>query len=296
MNISRLRINCASLGALTSSAQGNNPPSDKEWKDFFNYINREKDKLSDRMISEIKNVVYKQVSYDHNKLSDTVKKELCKIYAYEIYGKGSVNAGGTKPLTMDKGRLAEPDAIQMLSRLDGQEYVKNEKLIGNRWFKGIPDIINWKEKKVASLVKDIKVSYDLPSFLMLFNEPCDKGNSWQMTGYLDILQLDEGEICHCLVNMPEAMMQTEVDRVMNRCKEMDMEQTEIEMKLLELKMNMMYDEIPEELRVVRYKVTKNTIRLNEAKARVRLARKWLAELNNEFQKPLTLLNQQESNS
>lgn len=285
--ISYLKFNCTSLGALISTTKGNNPPTESEWKDFFNYINRTTDKLSDRQMSLTREIVMKQIEYEPDKLSETVRKELCKIYAYEFYNKSALNGGGTKPYTLDKGNLAELHSIEMLSWVDGVEYTKNEKLISNRYFKGLPDILIGKPKEYTG-VKDVKTSFDLPMFLNLLSEPISKSNSWQMTGYLDILKLTEGEVCHCLVNMPEAMIISEKERVTNRCIELGMSETEIESRISGLHGSMTYDEIPEELRVMRFTVTSNEIRIKEAKKQVKKARTWLKELHESFQKPLTL--------
>lgn len=291
MTIGRIKINCSDLGVLVANAQGNMPPTEKEWKDFFNYVAKDKEKLSERQKYIIRDVVQSQIAYDPNKLTETIKKQLAKIYAYEIYGRSKVNAGGNRPLTMDKGSLAEDDAIALLSRIDGVEYKKNEKSVHNAYLKGIPDIIVWdtENKKKAVLVKEIKVSYDMPSFLSLVNEPCEKDNSWQMTGYLDILKLDEGEVCHVLVNMPERMMQEEIERVKTKCEVLGIEEAEIEQKILSLKTNMVYDDIPEQLRVIRYKVQKNPFRSKEIKTRVMIGRDYIKRLHNNFQKALTLV-------
>lgn len=290
LNISKLKINCASISPLISRPKGNNPPTEKEWKEFFQYVSREYCDITERQKFITREIVSKAIDYDPEKLSDTVRAELCKIYSYEVYGKSALNAGGTKPFTLDKGNLAEPDAIKLLSRLDGVEYVKNQRLISNRWFKGIPDILIGKYKKYVTAVKEIKTSYDLPAFLSLLNKPCESDNIWQMTGYLDILQLDEGEICHCLVNMPESMIKDEEKRVADRCQKLNLEEAEVEKRLFQLKASMVYDEIPEELRVVRFTVTKDKVRIRMAHDRVKLARVWLKELHESFQKSINLVS------
>jgi len=302
MKLSRLKINCASLGVLIAKAQGNFPPTDKEWKDFFHFVSKDKDKLSERQKWLIREVVETQIEYDPNKLTETIKKEIAKIYAYEIYGRSKVNGGGLKPFTLDKGELAEEEGIRLLSRIDNVEYKKNTKLVSNSYFKGIPDVVLWEDtkKKKALMVKEIKISYDLPSFLALVNEPCEKDNSWQMTGYLDILKLEEGEVCHILVNMPGSMMQEEITRTKEKCQMLGLEESEIEKKLLSLKTNMVYDDIPEAMRVIRYRVTKNPLRVRELQTRVRIARDYMVRLQDSFQKPVTLVetldNQQENNT
>ena len=135
INISKLKINCTSIAALISSSQGNTPPTEKQWKDFFNTINKPVEKLTNKQMFDIKNIVMKQVDYNPDDLSETVTKEMCEIYAQEIYGKYTLSGGGLKPHALDKGNLAEDSAIDFLSKTDGVKYTKNEKVISNPYFK-----------------------------------------------------------------------------------------------------------------------------------------------------------------
>ena len=79
INISKLKINCTSIAALISSSQGNTPPTEKQWKDFFNTINKPVEKLTNKQMFDIKNIVMKQVDYNPDDLSETVTKEMCEI-------------------------------------------------------------------------------------------------------------------------------------------------------------------------------------------------------------------------
>ena len=70
VNIAKLKINCTSIAALISSSQGNNPPTEKQWKDFFNTVNKPVEKLTSKQMYDIKNIVMKQVDYSPDDLSE----------------------------------------------------------------------------------------------------------------------------------------------------------------------------------------------------------------------------------
>lgn len=288
MSIQRLKINCGSLGSLMGNAKGYEPPTDKQWKDFFNFISKEKEKLTELQKLHLKDVVHKQISYDPDKISETIRKEIIKIYAYEEYGMSPINAGGNRPYSLDKGNLAEPESIKLLSRIDGIEYKKNELLFSNRIFKGIPDIIDAKKKKSVTMVKDLKNSYDLITFLSLVGEPPNNHDVWQMQGYMDIFNLETSEIVYCLVNMPPQMAEAEKDRVILRCRQLEIPEVEIEERIAAINLSMNYDHIPEPMRIIRHTVARNELRIKDATRRAKLVKQWLKTLDANFKKSLPL--------
>jgi hypothetical protein len=268
--------------------KGNYPPTDKEMKDCFSYLSREYQELTERQRYIAREILTKAIQYDPDGISDTAKNEICEIYAYEKYGKSTISSGGSKPLSMVKGVLAEDDSIQIISRVDGVEYRKNNRVVANRYFKGVPDILIGQFRKYITGVKDIKTPYDLPEFLFLLGSAARRDDIWQMMGYLDILGLESGEICYCLSNMPQSMIDAEEERLKIRYQQLDMEEREVEKKLFTLKANMNYDEIPDEMRVIRHTVHKDGKKLREMHSRVTLARKWLNDLDEKFNDLLSL--------
>lgn len=288
MQTSRIKINCSSIGSLMSRQKGNYPPTEKEMKECFGYLSREFEELSERQRYIAREILTKTIQYDPDGISETTKKEICEIYAYEVYGKSALNGGGTKPLTLTKGILAEDESIKLLSRVDGVEYRKNSRLVANRYLKGVPDIVIGQYRKYITGVKDIKTSFDLPEFLSLVGAPPKRDHVWQMMGYLDILGLESGEICYCLTNMPDSMRQAEEERLKNNYQKMDLEEAEIERRLFAIKSSMIYDEIPDQMRVIRHKVHIDRVKTREIHSRVTLARKWLNELDSNFNDLLDL--------
>lgn len=288
--ISKLKINCTSIASLISSSQGNSSPTEKQWRDFFNLVNKPIEKLTSKQMYDIKNIVLKQIDYSPEDLSETIVKEMCQIYAQEMYGKFTLSGGGLKPHALDKGALAEDNAIAFISKIDNIKYEKNEKVISNAYFKGKPDILITVGSRLKDIVglKEVKVPYDYPSFLRLYEEPMSKQNSWQMQGYMDILKLDESELIHCLVDMPDSMIEARLDDLSERCFILGIPDEEIKQRCEFIRSNMVYDNIPDELKIIRVTVQKNSVRIKEAKARVRLARKWLLELHNKIEKNVAL--------
>lgn len=288
MNISRLKIHATDVHKIVGYGRGNTPPTDNELQDFFKYINKPIEKLTSRQQYIVREIVNKQIDYDPNGFNAGIKKTVLEMYAFQMFDKGTLSGGGTKPHTLDKGRLAEPAAIQLLSKHDGVEYIKNTKVFSNSYFRGKPDIVIYDEKNKPCGIKEIKIPYDFPSFLWLLEEPISKQDSWQMQAYMDILKLDSGEVCYCLVNMPEIMLMNKINELVDKCIELGMDNDEIGERREILISNMTYQDIPEELKVNKFSVYKDAARVKEATARVRQIRKWLKGVDELFRKPLTL--------
>lgn len=271
------------MGNSTTNAE----PTKKEIAELFNYLGREQEELSERQRFLAREIMTKAIDYEPNRLSETVKTELVKIYCFEMFGKQSVSKGNDNPLALDKGKFAESESISLLSKIDGVEYEKNTELFENRYFKGVPDIIVRKNGKVVKII-EIKTAYDMPSFIKSFysNEP--PTNIWQTMGYMDILSCKDAEIVHCLVDMPKPMIDQEVLRLQEKLFLSNTEPLLIKESEGRLVNNMTFYDIPMELRFFRRKVVFNKLSMKDAKSRVKKARVWLKDLHEKFTKSLDL--------
>lgn len=271
------------MGNSTTNAE----PTKKEIAELFNYLGREQEELSERQRFLAREIMTKAIDYEPNRLSETVKTELVKIYSFEMFGKQSVSKGNDNPLALDKGKFAESESISLLSKIDGVEYEKNTELFENKYFKGVPDIIVRKNGKVVKII-EIKTAYDMPSFIKSFysNEP--PTNIWQTMGYMDILSCKDAEIVHCLVDMPKSMIDQEILKLQEKLFISNTEPLLIKESEDRLVNNITFSDIPMELRFFRRKVVFNKLSMKDAKSRVKKARVWLKDLHEKFTKSLDL--------
>lgn len=264
------------------NAKNNIPPSPAQIKRLFGIIGRDYGELSESMKNTAREILVKYIDYEVGKPSNSILSEMILSYCYEMYGKTKISKGNDSPNELDKGTMAEDDAIFMLSKLDGIEYQKNQIIYENKWFKGVPDIVILNSKGNAIKVIDIKVSYDLPSFIMNKYKPESTNNILQLMGYMDLLNCKEGEIVHCLPNMPEQIVNLEKKRLQERYKTLELDELEIDSKLDKYISNMEYSEIPDEFRIFRRSFTKNNLTLKAVKTRVTSAKKWMKEIHHIF--------------
>ena len=276
------KLNCSQIGSLMGNAKNNIPPTPQQIKKVFNIIGRDYGELSEPMKNTAREILTKYIDFEVGKPSNAILSEMILIYCYEMYGKTKISKGNQSPTQAEKGTMAENDAISMLSKLDGVKYEKNETLYENRWLKGIPDIIVLNSNGTARKVIDIKVSYDLPSFVMNKYKPESTNNILQLMGYMDLLNCKEGEVVHCLTDMPEQIVNLEKKRLQERYKTLELDELEIDSRLDMSIANMEYSNVPDEFRIFRRKFTKNTLTLKAVKNRVTSAKKWMKEIHQLF--------------
>lgn len=279
---SRYKVNCSELPELMAREQGTSLPTESDTDEFFRILQKDEVDVSDTMVGKIQRYVSRVAEHDKFGLSGSIKKVLYKHYAYSQFGASKISNGGEGLIQLEKGEAAEPDAIKLLSKRDGVEYVKNERLYQNRWFRGVPDILIKDGKKVVG-VKDIKVPLDLPSFLERFDGDALRDDRWEMLAYLDILGLKEGEICYCLVNMPDRIIESRLAYYKERLLSQGVSDSHISKNLKQIEESMRYDYIPEELRIKRFTVTRQKYFTKQFHDRVKLVRQRLNRLHEKFQ-------------
>jgi hypothetical protein len=196
-------------------------------------------------------------------LSKTTKTYLNEIHKEEVFGR-------TNEITsryLDKGIQVEEEAIEMYNRVYGTSLEKNDEFFENDFICGTPDIV--------SPLIDIKSSWSFSSFPMNDTELQNKDYKWQLIGYMILTGATESEIAYCLVNTPQMLIEDELRRLSWKLGMID-----IPMDLeLETYKNLQYDDIPENIRIKRFKTLleeKDTEALYE---RIKLCRGYLNELS-----------------
>jgi hypothetical protein len=265
------------------NARGNKRATETEIKKLFSILGRDYGELSEPMKNTARDILLKEINYEPNRPSDKILSEIILMYSYEMYGKSKVSRGNDSPHAMEKGSMAEPAAIELISKIDGIKYEKNEEIFENNWFKGIPDIIIRSSKKVEKII-EVKASYDLPSFIMAMRKEETSHNLFETMGYMDLLGCKNAEIVHCLVDMPDKIMSFEEKRLRDRYKWLELDEEDANGRIEKVINNMVYTGIPEELKVFRRPVVLNKLTMKDVKRRVTSSRKWVKEIHEMFTK------------
>lgn len=201
-------------------------------------------------------------------LSKTAKTHLIECYAREFgYDKDIV----TKQ--MKKGIQAEEEGITLLSRVDKVIYLKNEERKDNEWLSGHADIVTDSE------LFDIKLSWDIFTFLPKLIEEVDKTYFYQMQGYLWLWDLEVATIAYCLVNTPDNIIEGEKYRLLRSMDVISEESPEFLKEAERLERNMKFDQFPPEQRIIRHKVYRDEEIIKKIPEKVERARNFIQELS-----------------
>jgi hypothetical protein len=202
-------------------------------------------------------------------LSETAKAELVKIYNFEKYGRRTEITNKY----MDKGILAENDSIGMLSRLDDQSYSKNEEEYENDYIKGTPDVAT------ISLVIDIKTSWSLDTFQSYRHKEVNRDHYYQILGYMALTGAKYGQICYCLTNTPESVLNGEKYSLLRRMDVVTEEDPRYVRAISELEFNHTFDDIPINERVITVQYDFDYNEIIKVYEKVKKARIWLQDFD-----------------
>ena len=207
--------------------------------------------------------------------------KLKDIYIKEKWGKEVVSVAKDYVPGILNGTLSEHKSLSLISELDGVAYRKHKSLIKNKYLKGILDSYLGNSLKKIEKVTDIKTASSMQSLLSLIkDEETNTKYYWQIMGYLAITGANEGEICHCLVSYPERIINDEINKFLQRTKNLGFDGDYIDSQIQRIKFNMTFDEIPIEQRVVRFKVERDDNAIKNIYEKVKFCRKWLDKFDN----------------
>ena len=165
-------------------------------------------------------------------LSDTAKAFVRKIWL--------LNEKGVrieiKSKYLDKGILAEEDAITLISEVDNVLYVKNDERRTNEDHSGECDI--FKEFPTKKITIDVKSCWDPETFMNAEPGPIYEG---QGDVYMDLWDADEHHVKYCLIDAPAHLVQREKDNAKYKYFSGDM--TDAELDFLEKAMEPIYQQI-----------------------------------------------------
>ncbi len=272
IDFKKFKIFPSQIGSLMGNSRGGTkPPTETEIKKLFGILGRDYGELT-----ELQKFTARDI------LTKAILNEMIIIYAYQVYGKNKVNMGNASPHQAEKGTMAEPEAIRVLSKKDGIEYEKNEKVFENQWFRGIPDILIYNEAGKVEKIIEIKASYDLPSFILNIMKPEKSSNIYEVMGYMDLTGCKNAEIVHILVDMPEKIANFEEKRLRERYESFQLDGDVIENRIASRLNDMEYSDIPQELKIVRRSVTLNKFSMKAVKSRATASKRWLLDIHNTF--------------
>jgi len=201
-------------------------------------------------------------------LSETAKSYLRELWIKEVWSREKSDMVGNK--FTQKGIMAETDSLNLIEKVTGQKYFKNQKQFENDFIIGTPDVTG------ANLI-DVKTSWDLFTFMAVTEEQARKDYYSQVLGYMWLLNHKKATVMYCLVNTPEILITDEMYRLSFKLPE---DQTE------KYRNNYIFDDIPENQRIKVFNFDYDEAIINTIKERIVCAREYLknVSLGNPFKR------------
>ncbi len=134
-------------------------------------------------------------------LGVTGQKEAVKQFAAQFKDRDTE----IKSKYLEKGILNEVGAIELVNRVHGTNFVKNDVRMHNDYITGECDCISEDE------IIDVKCSWDLNTFYnaCIFDY---LDYEWQLRAYMELYDRPKASVVYCLTDMPDHMLLSELNK------------------------------------------------------------------------------------
>lgn len=251
----------------------NTPPEKREQKTYQN-LKDKKAKIEESFVDKV--VSLKREADRLMKIRDEVQlSKTCISYLIQIYAEAKFNREyEIRSKYIDKGNQVEEKAIEMLSEIDGEFYVKNDVRKYDEFFEGECDVdYSEFDKKIL----DTKASWDVFTFQKKTLESVDMDYWWQGQTYMHLYGANKYVLAYLLLNTPEGLIEDEKRRLLWSMGTDKKDTDAYEQGCKALEYSLVYDDIPQEERIIKIAFLKNDQAIKDAQVRVVACRKWLNE-------------------
>ena len=200
-------------------------------------------------------------------LSQTAKEHLNAIWIREKYGRFQ----DITSKYMEKGNLNEEDSLTMYQNKVGGLLLKNDEEFENDWIKGTPDLV------LEDKVIDLKTSWDIWTYM---KADVKDMYLWQLMGYMWLTNTKKAELCYCLTDTPEHIIQDEIRKLGWKMPFVD-QQNDPDFLAAEaqIRLNMTFGDIPESDRIKIYGFGFDESLIETLKLKILKAREYLNGLS-----------------
>jgi hypothetical protein len=239
---------------------------------------KSREELTPKMEVERIELQFRMDNYDPTGLSCGCKNYLMFIYQYLKYGKQVYHIKKSKRqvTAMNRGNKMEKTSVEIIKRVTGQNLIRHKSQLSNDFLKGQLDVINAKTIEKASKIIDVKTAYSQFDFMKCINTDLIRAYNFQMHGYFFITGKDYGEVYTVLPDFTEDVIEEHKEKMI----ELLCPDGVITDQFLEewgyAESCMRFSHIPDEERIVMYKVERDEKIIDKIKEKVEFCREWLS--------------------
>lgn len=271
------KVHCSAISKIMARPRGCNDLTKRDLK-YLNDLVEKEEKAEDDF-QKIEFYKQKRAKFLNPPLSEAAKWYLTERYSAEKYNIRRASTGGLQRPSIQKGVGLEKEGVELVSAIDGINYQRPKGKVTNEYMIGLCDILCYENKKLV----DIKTSWNSSGFMgnrrakkLTFQQWC------QIQGYLELYNIDFGQVCHVLVNTPPHLVEQEKAIIFKKYTHDEITRDEYEEKLESYDCIFDFTKIPAQRRVIRLDVPRYKEFMPMVYAKVEMSRVWLNEFERDF--------------
>lgn len=211
VNFDEFKCRCSAIKKMMAEKQGFATLTPKQEEKVIAYEKEleEKGCLAEGKKKDLADLYLKRENSKTIVLSDTCTDYLMEWYSWEVEGMIAVNKEAMMELNVGvkKGKLVEPQSLQLISIVRGEIYKVHKERIYNDYLSGEIDCYIGESVYEAIEVADMKNATDHPGFLKKIHGGLENGQKEQLQGYGDITGAKILGVKNTLVDMPDILIE-----------------------------------------------------------------------------------------
>lgn len=277
MDFSKVKLNPSMLGAVMSEPKG--ALTDKMF-DKLEYLKYKPERTPAQELERIE-LQFRMDNYDPTALSKGCMMYLVFLYQHLKYGaqfniKGKKKGSSFTPFI--KGSKTEKSAFELIKRVTGHNLYRPKARISNDYLRGQIDVADAKDIKDASKIIDIKNPFSQFNFMKIVGtKEIPRSDNFQVQGYLSIAEKDYGEVYYCLSDFTDDVIEEQRIQMMKIICPDGIITEQFEEQWAMAENSMRFGHIPDEERVIVFKVERDSKIIGKINEKVEFCREWMAE-------------------
>lgn len=273
------KVHVTGISKIMSRPKGFNDLTQRDRRDQQKIIEKEEKLPED--LEKLKFFEQKRANFLNPPLSQTAKGHLIERYSIEKYNLRRASAGGRQKPPVTKGIALENEGIELISFVDKIKYTQPESPATNDYLIGECDILCHDNRRIV----EVKTSWNAASFME--NRRTDKLSFYhwcQIQGYLELYDLDLGQICFVLVNTPAHLVDQEKINLFRRFTFGEISRDKYDEEIVKFDSLFDYNKIPISKRIIRFDVPRYKEFIPKVYTKIGMCREFLNEFERKFLK------------
>lgn len=282
MDFSKLRFNCTNLSKIIKQ-DSKKVLTDKNLETLD--VLKKKSIIKDLCHTDKKKYDYllSKINYEPTDLIMNSGVNYLKfLYLTKKYGSSFTIKGGYGVAQMIRGVKSEPESIKLLEKYFDRQFFSHKSRLYNDKIVGSLDITDSDKIENSNKIIEVKTTFSHLHFLQIINKPLLDKYLYQMQGYFYLTGIDYGEVCFCLTDYPQDMID-EQRQIMHSqlCPNMCLDETNDTFisEWDKAYKSLTFNHVPIKERVIIYPVRRNNNIISDIVEKVDICRDWLSNFD-----------------